>query len=113
MEIGVGLPTNLDGADRDGMLEWAIRAEQLGFSALAVTDRLAGATWDPIVALAAAAAVTTRCRLLTTVLVVPSRGSAGALAKQLLTLDVVSAGRLPVGGGGGGPAGRAPAGGEA
>lgn len=101
MEIGVGLPTNLDGADRDGTLEWAIRAEQLGFSALAVTDRLAGVTWEPIVALAAAAAVTTRCRLLTNVLVVPSRGSAGVLAKQLLTLDVVSEGRLVVGVGAG------------
>jgi alkanesulfonate monooxygenase SsuD/methylene tetrahydromethanopterin reductase-like flavin-dependent oxidoreductase (luciferase family) len=41
--------------------------------------------------------VTTRSRLLTNVIVVPHRGSAGHLAKQLLTLDRLSAGRLVVG----------------
>jgi len=97
MEIGVGLPTDLAGDDSRGVLEWAARAERLGFSSLAVTDRLAGASWEPIVALAAAAAVTTRCRLLTNVIVVPNRGSAGQLAKQLLTLDLLSQGRLVVG----------------
>jgi alkanesulfonate monooxygenase SsuD/methylene tetrahydromethanopterin reductase-like flavin-dependent oxidoreductase (luciferase family) len=97
MEIGVGLPSDLGDDDGPDILAWARRAEQLGFSSLAATDRLAGTTWDPIVALTAAAAVTTRCRLLTNVIVVPHRGSAGHLAKQLLTLDRLSAGRLVVG----------------
>lgn len=97
MEIGVGLPTDVASDDRRGVLEWAMRADQLGFGTVAVTDRLAGKSWDPIVALSAVAAVTTRCRLLTNVIIVPNRGSAGHLAKQLLTLDVVSDGRLVVG----------------
>jgi alkanesulfonate monooxygenase SsuD/methylene tetrahydromethanopterin reductase-like flavin-dependent oxidoreductase (luciferase family) len=101
MEIGVGLPTDLAGDDGADILEWATRAERLGFSTLAATDRLAGITWDPIVALTAAAVVTTRCRLQTNVIVVPNRGSAGHLAKQLMTLDRLSRGRLVVGVGAG------------
>lgn len=97
MEIGVGLPTNTGGASGPDVPNWAARAERLGFACLAATDRLAGETWDPIVALSAAAAVTTRCRLITNVIVVPNRASAGHLAKQLMTLDQLSEGRLVVG----------------
>lgn len=97
MEVGVGLPTSIAGVSGQVATAWAQKAERLGFSCLAATDRVAGSTWDPIVALSAAAAVTNRCRLMTNVVVVPNRGSAGQLAKQLMTLDQLSEGRFVAG----------------
>lgn len=97
MEIGVGLPTNLEDLSTHDVLDWARRADHLGFSSLAATDRLTSLTWEPVVALGAAAAVTSRVRLLSNVIVVPNRGSAGLLAKQLMTIDQVAEGRLVVG----------------
>lgn len=97
MEVGVGLPTHLAGVSGRAATRWAVHAEELGFCTLAATDRLAGGTWDPLVALSGAAAVTTRCRLLTNVIVVPNRCSAAQLAKQMMTLNRLSEGRFIAG----------------
>src|SRR5262249_35820160 len=51
----------------------------------------------PIVALAAAAAVTSRVELLTTVLNVPYRKNGVVLGKQLASLDRIAGGRLTAG----------------
>ena len=70
MKIGIGLPTALPGVDGPALLHWARRAEDRGFSTLATIDRLVYDSYDPLTLLAAAA-VTTRITLATTVLLAP------------------------------------------
>ena len=100
MRIGVGLPTSTPplGARHRGreLLAWATGAEAGPFSSLGVTDRLVYDCADPMVALAAAAAVTTRLRLVTMVVIGPIRPAA-VLAAQAASLDALSGGRLTLG----------------
>jgi alkanesulfonate monooxygenase SsuD/methylene tetrahydromethanopterin reductase-like flavin-dependent oxidoreductase (luciferase family) len=97
MDVGVGLPTTIPGVDGGQIVEWARRAEQCGFSSLGVLDRLVYDSYEPLVALAAAAAVTERIGLATTILIAAYRGNTALLAKQLASLDRLSRGRLVVG----------------
>jgi hypothetical protein len=78
------------------MLEWARRAEALGFASLGTVDRIVYDCWDPLLALAGAAAVTARVRLATMILIGPLRATA-ALAKAAATVDSLSGGRLVLG----------------
>jgi len=100
--IGLGLPAAIPDVSATAVAEWAAVAEELGFASVGVIDRLVYDNLDPVVALAAAAAVTRRVELLTTVLNVPWRESAMTLAKQLASLDRISDGRLVAGMGLGG-----------
>ena len=92
----------MPGATGEQLVEWARRAEGRGFSTLGTIDRFAYANYEPIVALSAAAAVTERIGLATTVLLVPLRANAAALAKQALSLQALSGGRFTLGVGIGG-----------
>ena len=65
------MPTALPGVDGPALLHWARRAEDRGFSTLATVDRLVYGSYDPLTVQAAAAAVTTRITLATTVLLAP------------------------------------------
>ena len=65
MDVGIGLPATIAGVEREQLLDWARRAEARGFSSLGTIDRLVYGNYEPLIALAAAAAVTERIRLAT------------------------------------------------
>lgn len=97
MEIGIGLPGTVAGVTGAQILDWARRAEHRRFSCLAVLDRLVYPNYEPLIELAAAAAVTDRIRLATTILIGPYRANAALLGKQLATIHHLSNGRLLIG----------------
>ncbi|WP_203713452.1 LLM class flavin-dependent oxidoreductase [Asanoa siamensis] len=63
MRIGIGLPNAIPGVPGRTLVEWARRAEDLGFAGLSTIDRIAYPNHDALTALAAAAAVTNRIEL--------------------------------------------------
>ncbi|MFG2561791.1 LLM class flavin-dependent oxidoreductase [Streptomyces sp. NPDC048496] len=97
MLIGVGLPATVPDTAGERITDWARRAERHGFSTLGVLDRLVYDNYDPLVALTAAAAVTHRIGLATTVLTAPYRNNTPLLAKQIASLDRIGGGRLTLG----------------
>jgi alkanesulfonate monooxygenase SsuD/methylene tetrahydromethanopterin reductase-like flavin-dependent oxidoreductase (luciferase family) len=97
MDVGVALPNAVPGATGAQLTEWARRAESRGFSTLGTIDRVVYDNYEPLVALAAAAAVTERIGLSTTVLLAPLRTNTVELAKQALSVNALSDGRLTLG----------------
>ena len=111
MRFSVQLPTHRVDAGEEfiggaALAEMARTAERAGFGACFVTDHpFPGDRWlaggghhslDPFVALAFAAAATTRIRVQTHILVLPYRNPF-VVAKAAASLDVLSGGRLVLG----------------
>jgi alkanesulfonate monooxygenase SsuD/methylene tetrahydromethanopterin reductase-like flavin-dependent oxidoreductase (luciferase family) len=97
MDVGIALPNAVPGASGAQLTEWARRAEARGFSSLGTIDRVVYDNYEPLIALAAAAAVTERIGLATTVLLAPLRTNTVELAKQARSVQALSDGRFTLG----------------
>jgi alkanesulfonate monooxygenase SsuD/methylene tetrahydromethanopterin reductase-like flavin-dependent oxidoreductase (luciferase family) len=96
MRIALGLPSRVASATGELMLEWATRADRGPFSSLVVTDRVVSTALEPLMVLAIAAGATKRIRLMTSVVIGPTRETT-LLARQAATIDLLSGGRLTLG----------------
>jgi probable F420-dependent oxidoreductase len=103
LKLGVFLPSYLmpgeEDRHADQIRRFAVHAEDLGFESLFITDHLLTArrfyrvSWtEPLMTLCHAAAVTSRIRLGTSVLVLPTHNPV-VLAKEIATLQHLSGGR--------------------
>lgn len=97
MDVAIGLPNAVPGTTGNELVEWARRADARGFSSLGTIDRIVYENYEPLTALAAAAAVTERIGLCTSVVLGPLRVNAVELAKQALSLQALSGGRFTLG----------------
>lgn len=93
MKIGLCLPYMKRNFDRAAILEWCRRIDQGPFSSLSCGERITGYTYEMRTLLAAAAAVTERVRIVPSLYVLPMHSAVWA-AKEIATLDQLSAGRV-------------------
>ena len=103
MKIGVWIPNCRHLATPEIIRTTAVRAEQLGYDSVWVSDHVVvphanvvnfGETiFDPLITLGVAAGATRRVQLGTTVLIVPYR-NAVVTAKMIASLDALSGGRV-------------------
>ena len=106
MQVGVWIPNCRHLATPEIIRHTAVRAEQLGYDSVWVSDHVVvphanvknfGETvFDPLITLAVAAGATRRVQLGTTVLIVPYR-NAVVTAKMIASLDALSGGRVVLG----------------
>ena len=106
MKFGVWIPNCRHLATPDIIRTTAVRAEQLGYDSVWVSDHVVvpnanvanfgEAIFDPFITLAVAAGATSRVKLGTTVLIVPYR-NAIVTAKMVSSLDALSGGRVILG----------------
>lgn len=94
--IGIGLPISTPDHAPDTVLRCAVMAEEAGAHSLWTIDRLTFGNQEPLLGMAAAAALTKRVKLGTSVLLGTLRGPL-MLAKQIATLDQLSGGRVILG----------------
>ena len=97
MDIGIGLPNTIPDTEGRTLVDWARHAEEAGFSTLGTIGRLVYPNYEEVVALSAAAAVTSQIRLTTGVLLAPLYTNSALFAKQAASIDRLSGGRLVLG----------------
>ena len=71
MKIEIGLPNPVPNIPGNLLVDWAQRAEAVGFSGLVTIDRIAYPSYDSLTSLAAAAGATERISLMTNILLAP------------------------------------------
>jgi alkanesulfonate monooxygenase SsuD/methylene tetrahydromethanopterin reductase-like flavin-dependent oxidoreductase (luciferase family) len=96
MKIGIALPAQVAGVTRKDVLGYAQRAERHGLDSLWVLDRLVYPSLAPLPLLAAAAAVTERVRLGTSILL-GTLWNPMLLAKEVATIQQIAEGRFILG----------------
>ena len=96
MDIGIGLPNQVPGADGRALIGFAVRADAVGFSTLTTIGRVAYPGHDDLMSLAAAAGATERIGLMTNILLAATHDPV-LLAKQAASIDALSGGRLTLG----------------
>jgi alkanesulfonate monooxygenase SsuD/methylene tetrahydromethanopterin reductase-like flavin-dependent oxidoreductase (luciferase family) len=96
MQVGVGLPSTIQGTQGQLIIEWACRADEGPFSSLGVLDRLVYDSYEPLITLATVAGVTHHVKLATTIIIGPLHNNT-LLAKTAASLDALSCGRLVLG----------------
>jgi alkanesulfonate monooxygenase SsuD/methylene tetrahydromethanopterin reductase-like flavin-dependent oxidoreductase (luciferase family) len=101
MKIGIGIPNPVPGTSGRLLLDWAVRAEERGFSGLVTIDRVNYPSYDSLATLAAAAGATSRIELMTNILLAPLYPPV-MLAKSAASVDQLSGGRFTLGLGPGG-----------
>jgi len=95
VEIGICMPYMEREYSRGTTLDWCRRIDAGPFSSLSCGERITSYTQDMRVVLAAAAALTSRVRIMPSLYVLPMRPPVLA-AKEIATLDVLSGGRVTV-----------------
>ncbi len=100
MDVSMTLPTML-AHDRATHIDWCRAVDDGPWATLAVPERVTYPSHDMTVQLASAAALTSRVRLSTTIVVLPAHDAVD-IAKKMASVDVLSEGRLTVGVGVGG-----------
>lgn len=96
MQIGIGLPTRAPGLSAEDLRVWADRADRGPFASLATLDRVVTAAHEPLVTLASVIGVTSRIRLVASVIIAPTRETT-LLARQAASIDALSGGRFSLG----------------
>jgi len=95
MKIGLCFPYTQESLDRDVTLEWFRRVDEGPFSTLSCGERMIGTSVDMMALLGAAAAVTSRIRIVPTLYVLPMH-PAIHVAKHAATLDMIAGGRVSI-----------------
>jgi alkanesulfonate monooxygenase SsuD/methylene tetrahydromethanopterin reductase-like flavin-dependent oxidoreductase (luciferase family) len=95
VDVGVCLPYMERDLSRERILAWCRAVDAGPFSSLSCGERVTGYTIEMRTTLAAAAAVTERVRIVPSLYVLPMHSAVWA-AKEIATLDVLSAGRVTV-----------------
>ena len=116
MELGAGFPQRAIGSDTGALRDYVQGVEQLGYAHIRAADHVLGADAsqyelegpythhaifrEPFVMFGYAAAVTSRIKLMTSVLILSQRQTA-LVAKQAAEVDLLSGGRFELGVGSG------------
>lgn len=101
LEIGVALPQMARHYAPETTVDWARGIDEGPFSSLSAGERVTFSNPEMVASLAAAAAVTSRVRIMTNLWVLPAHPVA-MVAQQVGTLDLLAGGRLVLGVGVGG-----------